>query len=424
MTDLAAAGAALSPGFHFGGAFSFALLFVGIVLFVGIAALTSQNERPYSATVFYLALGVIASFGLGVLGVRRLDPVADHRVFKDITEVALVIAVFGAGLSIERRVRRSSVRLIGLLLTVVMPLTIAAVAVYGRFVMGLPLGAAILLGAVLAPTDPVLAGDVGLGRPGSVEKGEPRLSLHVEAGANDGLASPLVIVGLLVASRGGTDWIGHWVAVDLLYRAGVAVLIGGAAGWLAAAAILRLRESDRFSAELDAFLAPAVSLVIYGAAQVIGTYGLVAVFAAGIAFRRHEFDHVINARVHVGSEAAGRLLEMAVLLLVGSAFTADRLAVPGVSGWLLGPLIIVLVRPVLVLLVCARQPLELKGRLFLGFFGVRGVAAIFYATAIVGASGVSAGQTQTIVWTTAACVAVSVIVHGISATSFIRRLGQ
>lgn len=413
----------LGPGFQFGGNFAYGMLFVGVVLLIGIGALTRQNERPYSATIFYLALGVAASAGLSLLGLRRLDPLSDHTLFEDVTQVALVIAVFGAGLAIERHVARSSMRLIGLLLVVVMPATIALIAVYGRLAMGLPLGAAILLGAVLAPTDPVLAGDLGLGRPDDEVKGEPRLSLHVEAGANDGLASPFVIIGLLVATHHGTGWVGHWVLVDLLYRAGVAVLFGALAGWLAARAITMSRQVGRFTPDLDGFLAPAVSLVIFGVAQAISTYGIVAVFVAGIAFRRHEFDHEVNARVHDGTEAAGRLLEMAVLLLVGSTFTAARLAVPGLSGWLLGPLVIVLIRPLLVLLVAARQPFDLKGRLFLGFFGVRGVAALYYAAVVPASGALSHAQTSKVVWTTAACVAVSVLVHGVSATPLIRRLG-
>ena len=126
---------------------------------------------------------------------------------------------------------------IAALLLVVMPLTIAAITAFGMLALGLPLSAALLLGAVLAPTDPVLAGDVGLGPPGAEDQGEPRLSLHTEAGINDGLASPFVIVGLFVATRAGTSWLGEWRLRDVLYAVGVALLIGVAAGWLIAVAI-------------------------------------------------------------------------------------------------------------------------------------------------------------------------------------------
>ncbi len=416
------AAGALTPGFHLGGDYPVGLLFVGCVLFVGIVALSRQNDRPYSASVFYLALGILASVGLGVLAIRRLDLITNHMLFEHVTELALAIAVFGAGLAVEREISRRSRRAIALLLLVVMPVTILAITGFGVTAMGLPLSAALLLGAILAPTDPVLAGDVGLGPPGGEDQGEPRLSLHTEAGINDGLGSPFVLIGLFVATRGGTGWLGTWVLTDVLYAVGVAVLIGIAGGFGIAAAIRRLHAKDILSRELDGFFAPATALVIYGLAQLLGTYGLLAVFAAGMAFRRHEFNHQINARIHHGAETAGRLLELAVLLLLGSTITTTGIGIPGVAGWLLAPLIILIIRPILVLAVTGRRFLDLRGRLFLGFFGVRGVAALYYATIVAETGDLSRADTTKIVWTTIVCVAISITIHGISATPLTRRL--
>jgi NhaP-type Na+/H+ or K+/H+ antiporter len=383
--------------------------------------LSRQHALPWSATIVYLIAGVLASLGLGAAGVARLGPVDDHAVFERVTELALIVAVFGSGLAVERQVRRSSWRLIAVLLVVVMPATIAAIAAFGAFVMGLPLAAAVLLGAVLAPTDPVLAGDVGLAAPGQPVVGEPRMSLHTEAGANDGLASPFVIAGLLIATHPGGGWLGGWLAVDLAYRVAVAVGLGVFAGWAAATAISRLRVRALLSADLDGFLALAVSLVVYGACDLLGGYGLVAVFAAGIAFRRAEPDEAVHARVHRGSELLGRLLELAVIVLLGSAMTIAGLALPGLAGWLLAPLLIVVVRPVLVLAACVGTPLRRPHRLFLGFFGVRGVAALYYAAIVAGDHVLPRHDTAVVVWTTIACVAVSIVVHGIAATPLSRR---
>ncbi len=155
-----------------------------------------------------------------------------------------------------------------------------------------------------------------------------------------------------------------------------------------------------FSRGLDGFFAPTTALVVYGAAEALGTYGLLAVFAAGIAFRRHEFDHEINARIHHGAETAGRLLELAVLLLLGSTLTITGLRIPSVAGWLLAPLIILLIRPVLVLAVTDRAFPDLHGRLFLGFFGVRGVAALYYVTIVAGSTDLSHTAASKVVWTT------------------------
>jgi NhaP-type Na+/H+ or K+/H+ antiporter len=397
------------------------MAFVGLVLFVGIAALTRQHQRPYSATVFYLGLGVLGSLLLGAAGVGRLDPIVDHVLFEHVTELALAIAVFGAGLAVERKVSRYSLWLVILLLIVVMPATIVAIAGYGIVAMGLPFGAALLLGAVLAPTDPVLAGELGLGPPHSSHQGEPRFSLHSEAAANDGLASPFVLLGLFVVGRGGTSWLGTWALEDVLYGVGVAVLFGIAAGWLAAAASERARCRELFAPGLDGFLAPALAVIIYAGAQAIGTYGLLAVFVAGIVFSRRDHGHELDIRLHRGAELSGRLLEMAIILLLGASLTTAGLAAPGISGWLLAPLLIFVLRPALVYLITHRGSLDRPARLFLGFFGVRGVAAIYYATIVTGSHQLSRGQTNRVVWTTLTCVAVSIIVHGVAATPLSRR---
>ena len=414
--------ASLDPGLHLGGAYTAGLLFVGCVLLVGLTTLSRQHVLPWSAAILYLLAGVLASLGLGAIGVHRLGPVSNHTLFERVTEVALIVAVFGSGLAVERQISRYSRWLIAVLLIVVMPATIAVIAVFGAYAMGLPLAAAVLLGAVLAPTDPVLAGDVGLAAPGEEEVGEPRLSLHTEAGANDGLASPFVIVGLLIATHHGAGWVGGWLVVDLLYKVGIALVIGVGGGWLAARAIIGLRDRELFSPDLDGFLALAVSLILYGASVALGGYGLVAVFAAGIAFRRRAVHHQLPARVYRGSELLGRLLELAVLLALGSTLTLAGLAIPGVSGWLLAPLIIFVLRPALVLAACLGAPFALRQRLFLGFFGVRGVAALYYAAVVAGDHDLSRHDTAVVVWTTVVCVSMSIVVHGVSATPLTRRL--
>lgn len=397
------------------------MVFVGAVVLVGIAALTRQHQRPYSATVFYLLLGVVGSVLLGATGVGRLDPVADHVVFEHVTELALAIAVFGAGLAVERHVARYSRWLVILLLVVVMPATILAIAGYGMTAMGLPFGAAILLGAVLAPTDPVLAGELGLGPPRSPHQGEPRFSLHTEAAANDGLASPFVLLGLFIAGYRDTSWLGTWILQDVLYAVGGALLIGMLAGWLAAAASKQVRSRELFSPNLDGFLSPALAVIIYAAAQAIGTYGLLAAFVAGITFSRRDHAHQLDLRLYQGAELAGRLLEIAIILLIGASLTISGLATPKLSGWLLAPLLILIVRPALVYLISQRGPLDRQARLFLGFFGVRGVAAVYYATIVTSSHQLTPQQTNRLVWTTFVCVAVSIITHGVSATPLTRR---
>lgn len=404
---------ALSEGLHLGGGYMLALAGLGIALLVAVGALSHEDERAFSAAVFYIGLGAAAAVGLWLLDVTPLDPIRDHKLLERVSELALVVAVFAAGMTVELRVRSRSVVSIALLLLVVMPASIALVAVFGQLVMGLSLGAAILLGAALAPTDPVLAGDVGLGPPGVGAEGEPRLSLHTEAGINDGLAAPFVLLGLFVAERGGTSWIGEWVWWDVIWACGVAVAVGAGAGAGAAWLVTRARSRKLMDKALDGFAALGIVLVVYAATELLGAYGLLALFVAGFAFRRYEYGHEVHEGVHAGVETAGTFLELATLLLLGSMLTLTGLAVPGLSGWLLAPLLILLIRPVLVMATSGRSLASVRERLFLAFFGVRGVAALFYAAIIAGSGALSAAETKTVVWTAVVCVIVSIVVHGV-----------
>jgi NhaP-type Na+/H+ or K+/H+ antiporter len=408
-------------GWHLGDLYSVGLIAAGVAVFVAVVAVAREHKRTYSASVLYVAVGAIGAVGLSLLDVEPLDPEGDHLLLQRLTELALIAAVFSAGLTIEKNVQRRSWVSIATLLVVVMPLTIGAIALFGMWAMGLSFGAALLLGAVLAPTDPVLAGEVGLSRPGGDVYGEPRLSLHTEAGFNDGLASPFVVLGLFVAMEGGTGWIGEWVAADLVYGAGVGLLLGAGAGWGAAALLRRARGRGLVSGTLEGIMTIGLMLVIYGGGEAIGTYGLLAVFAAGFAFRRYEFDHEMHHPVHDGADAVGKVLELVVLLMLGTMLTTSGLEAPGWEGWLLAPVLLLVIRPVLVFATAGSKLMDVRGRLFLAWFGVRGVAALFYAAVVVEADVLSASEQHLLVWTTIACVVASVVVHGLSASPLTRR---
>jgi len=413
---------ALTEGFHFGGLYVLAMAACGIALAVGIAALSHAGERAFSTSVVYLGLGAIGAVALHLLNVTPLDPIDDAPEFERLTELALIVAVFAGGLTIEANVRRRSIVSVAVLLIVVMPLTIAAVAAFGYYAIGLSFGAALLLGTILAPTDPVLAGDVGLGPPGSDPEGEPRFSLHTEAAINDGLASPFVLLGIFVAVEGGTGWIGEWILADVLYAGGVALLLGAAAGAGAAWCTTKLRAGGFMDADLDAFAALALILLTYGLSELLGAYGLLALFAAGFAFRRYEYEHEIHEGIHTGAHTAETLLELAVLLVLGSMLTLDGLGNPGWTGWLLAPLLLLVIRPALVLATSGPGLASWRERFFLGFFGTRGVAALFYAAIVAESGALSIEETRVVVWTVVACVVVSIVVHGISATPLTKRL--
>ena len=413
--------AAIEPGITAGDALSLGLAMAGVALLIAVVALSHEPDRAFSASAVYLLVGIGGSVLLGVLDIGRLDPVDDASLIEHLCELAAVIAIFSGGLSVQRRLDAGATRSVVVLLLVVLPLTVGVIALLGTGWLGLSLGAAIALGASISPTDPVLAGDVGVGPPGEDDDAHAQVVLHAEASVNDGIAAPFVILGVLVAAEGGTGFLGAWVLEDLVLKTVGGVVAGVVFGQGLAALLHALRGRDWVHQRFEAFAAPAIALVTYGGTQWLGLYGFVAVFFAGLAVRRYERGHVDDKRVHEGADVVDTLLELTVLLVLGSMFTTEALGIPGWEGWGLAIAVVVL-RPLIALPLLPRGTMERDERRFAALFGVRGVAALYYGAVVAGAGVFSREEAETVFWTGAACVIVSIVVHGFGATPLMRRM--
>ena len=413
---------AASAGFGFGDLHGLALLFFGLALFAAVGALSHQRDRAFSASLIYLALGLVAAAVMESIGVDGLGPLRNSRLLEWITEAAVVVALFATGLRIDRRIGLRSWSTVWRLLGVAMPLTIAAIAAFGVWAIGLPLGAAIALGAILAPTDPVLAGDIGVGPPEEEDERQPRFSLTGEAGLNDGLAFPFVFLALFVVEGGG-GWGLEWLVADVLYAIPVGLAIGGVGGYALASLAVRLRDANLLSERYDGWMAIPTVLVLYGLTELAGGYGFLAAFAGGLGFRGYERSHEHNQRVHAGAEQIEKLGELTVILLLGSMVTVAGLGEPGLTGWLLVPLLLLAIRPLSVLVGLAGSSVPWRERAFVGWFGVRGIGSLYYA-AVVSQSEVLGEDVRVVVWTAIACVLASVLVHGMTAAPLGRRLTE
>ena len=352
-----------------------------------------------------------------------LDPVDDAEVVQRLAEFALIVALFSTGLKLDRRLSwrewGSVVRLLG----IVMPLTIVAIALFGSLAMGLSLAAAVVLGAALAPTDPVLAGDIGVGPPGEEDEREPHFAVTAEAGLNDGLAFPFVNLGLFLAVEGrGDGWVAEWLLADVVYAVAVGIAVGALGGWLLAAGVLRLRAQRLLARELDGWVAVGAVLVLYGVAELAGGYGFLAAFAGGIGFRRYERDHEANERVHQGAEVVEKFSELAAILLLGSMVTLAGWSEAGWAGAALAPLLLLAIRPLSVFVAFVGSGLALRERAFLGWFGVRGVGSLYYVAAAIASGLLTVEEAQSVFWAIAVCVVVSIVVHGITGSPFAGRL--
>jgi sodium/hydrogen antiporter len=411
------------PGLSSGDLYPLAQLFAGLVVFVAVIALSQQHKRAFSPAMVYLVLGAAAAGLVRALGIDWLDPIEDARLIERLAEFAVIVALFGAGLKLDRPLRWQEWASTARLILIVMPLTIGAVAAFGTAAMGLSLGAAVILGAVLAPTDPVLASDVQVGPPGEQEKErEPQFALTSEAGLNDGFAFPFVFLGAFIAAEGGAEWLPEWLAADVAYAITVGIGLGAAAGYLTAAGARWLRDRGLLLAQFDGWLSLAAVLAVYGATELVGAYGFLAAFAGGLAFRRHELEHASHGRVHAGAETVEKIAELTLVLLLGSLVTWGGLATPGLAGWLLVPLLLVAIRPLATLAAFDRSPVPLRERAFIGWFGIRGIGSLYYAATTIDGRLLAETEALRVFWSVVVLAGVSILAHGLTATSLSRRV--
>lgn len=413
---------AADPGFSFADPYAVAIAFAGVAVFAAVGALSHQHERAFSASVIYLALGLMAATAIDAFEVSWIDPLSDAKLLERLSELAVVVALFATGLKLERALERRLIASLTRLMVIVMPLTIAAVTLFGTAVMGLSLGAAVILGAALAPTDPVLAGDVGIGPPGEEDEHEANVALTTEAGLNDALAFPFVLLGAFIAAEGGSGWLGEWLSADVAYAVAIGTIVGTVAGYGIAAAIVRLRDSELLAHALDGWVAVGAALLVYGATEVAGGYGFLAAFVAGVAFRRYEHGHELNRRVHDGAEVVEKFSELGLILVLGSMMTIGGLAEAGMAGLLLVPLLLLVIRPLATAIGFLGSHMPSNQRLFIGWFGIRGIGSLYYVAAAIGLGVLPDDDARTLFWTVAFCIVVSIVVHGVTAAPFARRL--
>ena len=386
----------------------------GIGLLIAAVLPRLLRRRAISVAMGFTAVGVVV--GLLPLPLPEVDPIANGELTERLSEFAVIVAIMGVGLALDRPLSWKAWRTTWRLLVIGMPLFIVAVAALGFGLMGLLLPSALLLAAVLAPTDPVLAGDVQVGGPNSGEEDEVRFGLTSEAGLNDGLGFPFVYLALFVgASAGVGEWGLRWVAWELVGKVAVGVAVGAAVGWLLARAAFRARKPAlRFAHAGEAVVALGAVLLAYGAAEALQGYGFLAVFAAAVVIRTHERDHEYHEVLHSFIGQVEQILTMVLLLLFGVACARGLLDELTWSGVVVAVLLVLVVRPVtgwIAMLGCAAPRRE---RLALAFFGVRGIGSFYY---LAYATNQGAFSEASELWSTVGfTVLLSVVVHGITAT--------
>ncbi|MGW6556136.1 cation:proton antiporter [Streptomyces hydrogenans] len=381
-------------------------------------------RRPLSMPMLFLAVGMLA----GLWAVPTVDPVRSRLWVEHATELCVIVSLMGAGLALNRPVGRRGWAGAWRLLGIGMPLTIVATTA-AALILGWPLAPALLLAAVLSPTDPVLAAEVRVGEPTDDpdDEDEVRFSLTAEAGLNDGLAFPFVLAALAVAAApaGTAGWAAEWFLVDVLARIAVGVAVGVVTGWVLGWMFFRARpRALRLSEHMEGFVAIGATFVAYGAAELSRGYGFLAVFVTACTIRAAERDHGYHKVLHGFTEQIERLLTVFLLFLLGGYLVAHGLPSLTWQGALVAVLLVLVVRPAAgyaALLGGATGPQE---RLVTAVYGIRGVGSLFYLAYALGHTGLFAAYADRLWAVVSFTVFLSVFLHGVTAAPVIQRLDR
>ncbi|HET9473463.1 MAG TPA: sodium:proton antiporter [Steroidobacteraceae bacterium] len=399
------------------GAFWF--LLVGFLL-VAVALLGRFIDRlPVSLAIIYLLVG----FALGPAGVGALElhPMRELELLELVTEIALLIALFTVGIKMRVPIGDWRWSLPLRLATISLVLTIAGIAAAAYWGLGMSAGLALVLGATLAPTDPVLASDVQLRSPN--DRDSLRFALTGEGGLNDGTAFPFVFLGLGLLGLhdiGTYGW--RWMVFDVAWATIGGLGIGFAIGAGVARGVRALREWRRDAANFDEFLLLGVIGLSYGAALLAHTLGFLAVFAAGLALRRADDIH-FGARSKTNqspltpsmlsvNEQLERIAEVAVVLLVGAMISTGYWSV---KGLVISALLFFVIRPLSVWLGVGGATAGSAPRRLLGWFGIRGIGSAYYAL-YVAAHDIRYSDAVELLSCVFTVIGASIVVHGVSAT--------
>ena len=382
------------------------------------------SRLPLSLPIACLALGMMLTWSpLSVI--VAANPLENRLFTERLTELVVIISLMGAGLKLDRPVSLVGWAVTWRLLAIAMPVTIVLIAVAGWSMLGLSIASSILLGAALAPTDPVLASDVQVGPPNSTEEDDVRFALTSEAGLNDGLSFPFVYLAIAItlSLETGAPWFTDWIVFDVLWKLSSGLLIGWLTGAILGHLTFRVSRRAQISRTNDGMVAIGITLLCYGLTELAHGYGFVAVFVAALTLRSVERRHSYHHELHAFTEQVERLLMMVILVCFGAAIAEGSIF--GSLSWpvvLVVMLIIFVIRPLsgMLSLVFHRQHWEEKA--VIAFFGIRGLGSFYY---LAFAFGHAEFDNVKVLWVTLCfTVLASIILHGVSVTYVMRYLDR
>lgn len=401
-------------------------LAAGVLLLLIAVIDTALQDLPLTRPMVYLVAGVgLSPAGASVL---VLDPLRHAATLQALAEAGLLVSLFAVGLGLQPLQGRTAWRLPLKLATLSLILLIGLVTGLGVWALGLSVGASVLLGAILAPTDPVLASALqpqGGGQPHRLS-----LTLAAEGGINDGAALPFAALGLMLLGldpRAPQDW----ALRDLVWSPLAGLAVGAALGAGVARGIVALRSRHGQAFGLDMFIGLGLIGTTYGLSSAVGGSGFLAVFAAGLAmghvrrrglqpgaaqasaqeYARSATGRAMRGGVQHMNEQLEKVCEMGLVLLIGALL--PQVPVEPAAWWFV-PLLLGLLRPLSVLPAFAGEGAGGMHLAMSAWFGIRGIGSLFYLMHAL-AAGLSGPQARTLLSLTVWTIAASIVLHGLTA---------
>lgn len=416
------------------------MLVGGLLLVMGLTH-TILKRSPVTSSIIYLAVGIIV--GPTVLNLFHFNPLKESALLEILTETVVLISLFSAGVKMPTPFSFARWQKPIMLATVSMAITVMLVAAFSYYLLGLPLGACVLLGAILAPTDPVLATDIQTRHHG--DRDLLRFTLTSEAGMNDGSAFPFVMLGLaLLGLHHVGDFGLNWLFIDVLWATVAGIVIGWFAGVGLAHVGWKLRRGDYQHILLDDFLGLGLIGVVYGISHMAHAWGFLAVFFAAVALRQTESkliktiqatnDEALLATdttadskeneeltVSEGSllfkEHLERLSEVLLILLIGGTLFISSWSWKAVGVALF---LFTIARPISVFIGLIGTPASWRVRGMTAWFGVRGIGSLYYLMYAI-QHGLQEKLALELMQITLIVVTLSIILHGISVKPLMHR---
>ena len=397
------------------------LLIIGLILTIMALIKPVLEQSHITPAIIYLFIGVgLSALGAGVL---HLDGVRDSLILERVSEATVVTSLFVCGLKLQvswkNRLWLVPLRLAFLSMT----LSVAFVTLVGTYLLGLPLGVSLILGAVLAPTDPVLASQVQVKN--EEDRDRLRFGLTGEAGFNDGTAFPFLYLGLgLMGSHSLGDYYWKWWTLDILWGILGGLAIGAILGIFVGRLLFRIQALEEDNTAVHEFAALGLVLIAYGVAVALGTHGFLAAFSAGVTLRSIEKSHdgtgdedETFCRTILGfKERVERLLEALSVILLGALVAT--LAWDPAALWFV-PLFFLILRPVAVYLGLIGAKLRKSQLKMISWFGIRGIGSIYYLSYAI-ENGLGQPYSQHLCSLVYPVLACSIVLHGLSVSATMR----